>query len=108
MTSVIMGIVALFALLWIVVDLASGWRKAEGGIGTRAWSAVRGSVTVVWTHAVALSSSLIALVASAADLLGDPGVADAIKSAINPAWVPMITLGIAVLGYAARRRTLTS
>lgn len=88
---------------YIVGSAVYQYRKTPG---TSILTAFWGSLTILWTRALALSTTIIALAATFAEYLGDPSIADAIKSVVKPEYVPFIIVGIAFLTEWARRKSL--
>lgn len=63
---------------------------------------VRRSVTIIWARMLGVVGVLL----SAASLLDAPGLQENIIALLNPKYVPMYLIAIAVITELARRRTL--
>ena len=100
------ALVAVLVAAFIVFDAVRVYRSTPG---TALMTAFHNSATVALARLGSLGSAIIAAVVAISSYLGDPNIANALQSAltaINPALVPFIPLGILVLAEFARRRTL--
>lgn len=100
MTHLFIVLVALGIVAYIVIAAIYKYRTTPG---TSILTAFHDSLTILWARVLALSGSLVALAASGADFFGDPSLSDAIKSAINPIYVPWFVVAIAIITELARR-----
>jgi len=66
----------------------------------------RHSLTIAWSYLLLAVGAIIAVIPRAVDLILDPNVGGAVQSQIPAHWVGIYTIGIAVLTYGARMRSL--
>jgi hypothetical protein len=66
----------------------------------------RRSLTIAWAYVLAAAGVLMQALPSVLDLLGAPEVSEAIKAVLPGPAVSVYTIGIAVVTYAARMRSL--
>lgn len=97
---------ALFAR--VVFLMWKGYSAAAGGSQWERWLAAgRHSASVLWANFITVVGALLAGVAGLADLAGAPGISTAIQQYMDPQWVGIGMIAIAVVIEVARRRTLT-
>jgi hypothetical protein len=99
-------VLAIFA--YVVFDFAREYIRASGSTWDRLIAAGKGSATIVWQRFVMLISAVAGGLASLADWLNAPGLADAIKDAMTPEYVAFFMIAVAIITEIARRRTLKS
>ena len=68
----------------------------------RAW--FKSSVTILWARVQVLAGALAAAVFA---LLQDPAITDALRSAMQPKFIPYYVIAIGLITELARRRTLS-
>lgn len=102
-------VVALSALAFIVITIAVLRRffgsDAES-ILARIVAAFHGSSTILVARLTALSAAALEVASNGADILGAPGIRDAVQGIIPEAYWPFVLLGVALTTELARRRTL--
>ena len=104
----IIDLFLLAALIYVVVDFVRSYRAAAGTVWQRLLATSRHSATILWQRfTIALAGFADALV-WLADLLNAPGVAEPIKSVLQPQYVAVFVVTVAIVGELARRRTLKS
>ena len=104
----IIDLFLLAALIYVVLDFVRCYRAATGTIWQRLLATGRHSATILWQRfTIALAGFADALV-WLADLLNAPGVAEPIKSVLQPQYVAVFVVTVAIVGELARRRTLKS
>jgi hypothetical protein len=104
----IIDLFLLAALIYVVVDFVRCYRAATGTVWQRLLATSRHSATILWQRfTIALAGFADALV-WLADLLNSPGVAEPIKSVLQPQYVAVFVVAVAIVGELARRRTLKS
>ena len=103
-----LNLILLAALVYVVIDFFSSYRAAAGTLWQRLLATSRESATILWQRfTIALAGFADALV-WLADLLNAPGVAEPIKSVLQPQYVAVFVVTVAIVGELARRRTLKS
>ena len=104
----IIDLILFAALVYVVVDFVRAYRAASGTLWQRLLATSRHSATILWQRfTIALAAFADALV-WLAELLNAPGVAEPIKSMLQPQYVAALMVAIAIVGELARRRTLKS
>jgi hypothetical protein len=68
----------------------------------------RYSATIAWSYLLLAAGALMEVVPYAADIVADPSVSEPIKAALPTHWVALYTIGVAVVTYACRLRSLKS
>src|SRR5919204_3379674 len=102
----ILDLILFAALVYVVVDFVRAYRAATGTVWQRLLATSRHSATILWQRfTIALAGFADALV-WLADLLNAPGVAEPIKSVLEPQYVAVFVVAVAIVGALARRRTL--
>jgi hypothetical protein len=102
----VIDLVLFAALVYVVVDFIRAYKSASGTVWQRLLATGRHSATILWQRfTIALAGFADALV-WLADLLQAPGVAEPIKSVLQPQYVAVFVVAVAVVGELARRRTL--
>lgn len=77
------------------------WRQALKHGGKR-------SATILWARCIAALGLMFEAVVQLADLLGAPGIQEHVTALLDPKYVPVYLIGIAMISEIARRRTLIS
>jgi len=95
---VAMFVIGSFVRGWVATTAVNKWEHALGA----AW----GSATILWARFVALLAALIGMSADFATMVNAPGIADNIRTLINPSQMAIVMLVVAVISEIARRRTL--
>ena len=102
----ILDLVLVAALVYVVIDFVRAYLAAAGTVWQRLLATSRNSATILWQRfTIALAGFADALV-FVADLLQAPGVAEPIKSVLQPQYVAVFVVVVTVVGELARRRTL--
>jgi hypothetical protein len=102
----VVNLVVFAAFAYVVVDFVRSYKAASGTVWQRLLATGRHSATILWQRCtIALAGFADALV-WLADLLQAPGVAEPIKSVLQPQYVAVFVVAVAVVGELARRRTL--
>jgi hypothetical protein len=102
----VIDLVLFAALVYVVVDFIRAYKSASGTVWQRLLATGRHSATILWQRfTIALAGFADALV-WLADLLQAPGVAEPIKSVLQPQYVAVFVVAVAIVGELARRRTL--
>ena len=104
--NVVLNLVLLAALAYVVIDFIRSYRAAVGTVWQRLLATGRESATILWQRFTIALASLADAVVWLAELLNAPGVAEPIKSVLQPQYVAALMVTIAVVGELARRRTL--
>jgi hypothetical protein len=99
-------ILLLIAAVAVVYVLGISIFKYFTTPGTALLTAFHNSISILLSRILALSGALVGLLISAADFFGDPSLAETIKGAIDPKWVPWFVVAIAIVMNLASRRTL--
>lgn len=103
MMQQIMFLVALGLIAWVVVAGVNTYRSTPGS----SWlSAFEGSMTIAQARLKVVAAAAAGALMVGGDYLGVPAVSDAIKSVIDPKFVPFFLIVSAFLTEYARRRTL--
>lgn len=107
---IILLVITLTLLGRVVYLMWSGYRNAPAG--SSAWerwlAAGRDSATILWANFITVVSGLIAGVVGLADLAGAPGVSAVIQQYLDPQWVGLGLIVLALVAEYARKRTLES
>ena len=103
--GVLLGVVAA-ALLYFVWRFVAAYRAAQGSTWDRLLGTSRNSVTILWQYIVAAAALVLTYTAQVADFFNMPEVRDFITKQLSPEMVSVAFLTIAVVGFAARLRTL--
>jgi uncharacterized protein (DUF2062 family) len=82
------------------------FRRAEGSLWSRMWEGAKESATMLWLGLNAVSVALISAVTWASDLLGFPGLKEAMSPWLTPKLVLAYVLVLALGGVLTRNRTL--
>jgi hypothetical protein len=98
---VVVGLIALSCLRLFFAARIESFRQ-------RLFASFHASATIVLARVTALSGGFLVILANGADLLGAPGVRDAVQGVVPPNVWPYLMIVIAVATEAARRRTLTA
>ncbi len=96
---VVVGLIALSCLRLFFAARIESFRQ-------RLFAAFHASATIALARVTALSGGLLVILANGADLLGVPGVRDAVQGIVPPNVWPYLMIVIAVATEVARRRTL--
>ena len=107
--SVIFGLTDVIIagiIIYFVYDAIVGYKNSTGTTWERILAAGKGSVTILWQRFVVLVTGLSGGLVILAEYLNAPGVADTIKSVIQPQYVAIFVIGMAIISEFARRRTL--
>ncbi len=65
------------------------------------------SLTIAWSYVLALVGTILQLVDTAGDTLGDPGFKDQVSAAVgDPTWAGRVLLAISIVTLAARLRSV--
>jgi hypothetical protein len=76
------------------------------GFRARAAAAFHGSSTIFVARLTALGAASLEIASNGADILGAPGIRDAVQGIIPPSYWPMALLVFALVTELARRRSL--
>ena len=102
-------IIAMCAIVvWQGYETAMAYRRAEGTRWERIKIAFRESATIAWARLNALSAVAVAIIATASEWLGAPGIKEAIEPYLGPGYMLAYLLLITIGAEVARRRTLES
>jgi phage-related protein len=104
--KILILIAALAIIAYLACDFAQEYRSAPGTVWDRMLAAGKGSATILWARFSVVVGAVSAVLVNGANLLNAPGVADAIKAAMQPQYVAIFTIGVALVTELARRRTL--
>ncbi len=66
------------------------------------------SLTIGWAYVLVAAGALVEIVPPLLDLASAPEMADAIRGAIPQSWLGAYTIGIGLLTFGARMRSLRS
>lgn len=91
---------------YFIYDFVVSYRAAAGTVWQRVLAAGDQSATIVWQRLIVIASGLSGAVVVVADYLNAPGVGDAIKSAVQPQYLVIYAIVMALISEFARRRTL--
>lgn len=103
----IIVLVFLAILGFTVADFLREFFKTSGSLGDRLMAAGKGSMTILWTRFCYLVGAVAGLLVTTADYFNAPGVADGIRQVMQPQYVALIGLAVAIITEMARRRTLS-
>jgi hypothetical protein len=104
--TTILDLILLAAFIYVAVDFVRRYHAATGTVWQRLLATSRQSATILWQRfTIALAAFADALIWFA-DLLNAPGVADAIRSVLQPQYVAVFVVVLAIVSELARRRTL--
>lgn len=103
---IVATMLCVMVLAFVIMDFVREYRRTPGSVWDRAVAAGKGSATILWARFVAIVSALAALLVEFADYLNAPGVAEAIKGILQPEYVGLFMVAIAIITEFARRRTL--
>lgn len=99
----VIGILLLVFLGLVIYSFIKKYRETSGTVKERLISAY-GSLTILWQRFVTLIASGIGSLVWLADLLNAPGVASAIQTWMQPEYVALAMVLIAIVSELARRR----
>lgn len=102
----IISLLLLAILIYVLYDFYVNYKGAVGSAWDRALAAGRGSATILWARFTAAVAACAGAAAGLAEFLGSPGVASAIQTYMQPSYVAVLMISIAVISEWARRRTL--
>ena len=106
--TIVLNLILFAALVYVVIDFIRSFRAAAGTLWQRLLATGRESATILWQRfTIALAAFTDALL-WLAELLNAPGVAEPIKSVLEPQYVAVFVVAVAIVGELARRRTLKS
>lgn len=97
------------SIVGLVAYSVSSYLEASGSVAERLAAAWRGSLTIFTLVWGAIASSLVGGFDVLADVTGDPQfttIADSIKEVIPAQYHPVLPAVVAMIGIAARARTL--
>lgn len=99
----------VLAVIFLFYVVRSYWKaRATGGTGWEVMKAsVKDSTTIAWARFVGLVGSLVDILLYAADWIGTPEIADAIRAMVTPEYAAYALLAMAVITELARRRRLS-
>lgn len=92
---------------YFVYDFVTSYARATGSTWQRILAAGDNSLTIVWQRLIVICSGLAGGAVTLADYLNAPGVGDAVKSALQPQYVLIFTIALAVISEFARRRNVS-
>src|SRR5215470_263606 len=104
--TIVLNLILFAALVYVVIDFIRSFRAAAGTLWQRLLATGRESATILWQRFTIALASLADAVVWLAELLNAPGVAEPIKSVLQPQYVAAFMVAVAVIGELARRRTL--
>ena len=64
------------------------------------------SLTIAWAYALLFIGAVLELIPRVVDIVADPSVAEAVRGSLPQRWVGLYTIGIAIVTYGARMRSL--
>lgn len=99
-------LVAGLALAYVAAQLVRRFLAADGTLWDRAAASVRGSATVAASYLDLVVQALPVVVFAGAELLADPELQARLQALVPADLWPAISLGLTILVYAARQRTL--
>jgi hypothetical protein len=104
--TLVLNLVLVAALVYVAVDFVRSFRAASGTVWQRLLATGRQSATILWQRfTIALAAFTDALL-WLAELLNAPGVVEPIKSVLQPQYVAVFVVAVAIVSELARRRTL--
>jgi hypothetical protein len=98
--------VAGLALAYVAAQLVRRFLAADGTLWDRAAASVRGSATVAASYFDLVVQALPVVLSVAAELLSDPDLQARLQAVVPAGWWPAISIGLTLLVYVARQRTL--
>jgi len=104
--TIVLNLILFAALVYVVIDFTRSFRAAAGTLWQRLLATGRESATILWQRFTIALASLADAVVWLAELLNAPGVAEPIKSVLQPQYVAALMVAVAIIGELARRRTL--
>jgi hypothetical protein len=103
--TLVLNLVLVAALVYVAIDFVRSFR-ASGTVWQRLLATGRQSATILWQRfTIALAAFTDALL-WLAELLNAPGVVEPIKSVLQPQYVAVFVVAVAIVSELARRRTL--
>jgi hypothetical protein len=102
----VIDLILFAALVYVVFDFVRAWRAASGTVWQRLLATGRHSATILWQRFIIALAGFADALVWLADLLQAPGVAEPIKSVLQPQYVAVLVVAVAIVGELARRRTL--
>jgi len=106
--TIALDLILLAALIYVVADFLRSYWTATGNVWQRLLAAGRQSATILWQRFTIALAALADVLVWLADLFNAPGVAEPIKSVLQPQYVAVFVVAVAIVGELARRRTLQS
>lgn len=108
MTTFIVIVYSAIGIVCIVFawDTVRSYQTATGSVFDRLSAAFKDSLTIAWARLNALSVALIAAVAYGGDLLGAPGIKEALAPLLTPQMLIAYGVVVALGAEFSRRRSL--
>lgn len=103
---IVVDIVLAAIVGYFIYDFVVTFATSTGTIWQRLLATGKQSATILWQRFVVIVTGLSGGLVMLADYLNAPGVGDAIKSVIQPQYVAVFVIAIALISEIARRRTL--
>ena len=104
----ILDFVLIAALVYVVIDFVRSFHAAAGTVWQRLLATSRNSATILWQRFTIAVAGLADALVFLADLLQAPNVAETVRSVLQPQYVAVFVVVVAVVGELARRRTLAA
>jgi len=104
--TIALDLILAATLLYVVIDFVRSYCAAVGSTWQRMLAAGRHSATILWQRFTIALAALADVLVWLADLLDAPAVAEPIKSVLQPQYVAVFVVAVAIVGELARRRTL--
>ena len=102
----VIDLVLFAALVYVVVDFIRAYKSASGTLWQRLLATGRHSATILWQRFTIALAALADVLVWLAEFFNAPGVAEPIKSVLQPQYVAVFVVAVAIVGELARRRTL--
>jgi hypothetical protein len=103
----IIVLVALMLFIGVIgYEFVKDFATTTGSIWTRLLAAGKDSATILWARFSMIVAAITAALVDASDYFNAPGVSDAIKQVMQPQYVALVGLFVAIITEVARRRTL--
>src|SRR5262245_14910368 len=106
--TLILNLVLVAALGYVAIDFLRSFRAAAGTVSQRLLATGRQSATILWQRFTMALAAFTDALLWLAELLNAPGVAEPIKSVLQPQYVAVFVVAVAVVSELARRRTLSA
>lgn len=102
----VLDLIVAAIVAYVAYNFITEYAKATGTTWQRLLSSAQGSATILWQKFVIVVTGVTGALVYCADFVGEPGVGDAIKGALQPEYVALASIAIAFISWWARKRTL--